>query len=69
VQSDKLKAEIKADEEKHGKRLDLTCLELIPNNDKVIIYGNGRAYTGFIAKTEVARLKRFVGIIAERYGV
>ena len=65
VQSDKIKAEIKADDEKHGRRLDLTCITLIPTNVHV-----GMTITGaFIARTEVARLKRFVGILAEKYGV
>lgn len=65
IQLDKLKSEIKIDDEKHGIKLNLACIELIPTDQKVMMMVTG----DFIAKTEVARLKRFVGILAERYGV
>jgi hypothetical protein len=69
--SDRLKAEIKAHEEKHGQRLDLTCFELVPTDKDVRVVPNVGSVDGsfFFAKTEVARLHRFFSILAERYGV
>jgi hypothetical protein len=66
--SDRLKAEVKAHEEKHGLRLDLTCFELIPTDRDVMVNKNVEGPLS-IAKTEVSRLKRFVDILAERYAV
>lgn len=65
--SDRLKAEVKAYEEKVGERLDLTCVELIPTDKEVRImpHVDGALW---ISKTEVARLKRFVDILAGKYG-
>ena len=65
-ESDKLKAEIKADDEKHGRHLDLTCLKFTSLPGQVFIKPNVNGEL-FIAKTEMQRMKRFFDIMAEKY--
>lgn len=68
MQADKLRAEIKADDEKHGKKLDLTCFEIMPLPGQVVVKLHVEKDI-FVAKTEVPRVARFFNILAERYGV
>ena len=68
--SDKLKAEIKADDERNGKHLDLTCFEFTDAEIHVLVKLNVSPTAGlYIAKTEIKRVKRFFDILAERYPV
>ena len=68
--SDKLKAEIKADDERNGKHLDLTCFEFTDAGVNILVRPNVPQTSGwYIAKTEIKRVKRFFDILAERYPV
>jgi len=65
---DKLKAEIKVDDEKNGKHLDLTCFDITPLPGQVVVKLHVDRDI-FIAASEVPRVKRFFDILAERYKI